>query len=54
MYVLLDSMSNTEQEIKSILQGMQQNIDSGKVTEFDGMSDAMDLIKQEVGLDDEH
>jgi len=42
-------MSNTEQEIKSILEGMRQNIDSGEVTEFDGMSDAIDLIKQEVG-----
>ena len=42
-------MSNTEKEIISILKGMQQNIDSGEVPEFDGMSDAIDLIKQEVG-----
>ncbi len=42
-------MSNTEQEIKSIIQGMQENIDSGEVAEFDAVSDAMDLIKQEVG-----
>lgn len=42
-------MTDTAQEIKSIIKGMYENISSGEVDEFDALVDAMDLIKQEVG-----
>jgi len=46
----LTEHNKTELEIISILQGMQQNIDSGEVSEIDGLTDAIDLIKQEIGF----
>jgi len=47
----LTEHNKTELEIISILQGMQKNIDSGEVFEIDGLTDAIDLIKQEVGFE---
>jgi hypothetical protein len=43
--------NKTELEIISILQGMYKNIASGEVSDVDGMVDAIDLIKQEVGYE---
>ena len=50
----LHEYNKTEVEIISIIKGMIKNIESGDVEELDGVTDAMDLIKQEVGFDDYH
>lgn len=44
-------MASTEQEIKSILKEMDEFIFLGVKDEYEAFTDAMDLIKQEVGYE---
>ena len=46
--------NNTDAEVKSILDSMYKQIMLGEVSETDAMGDAIDLIKHEVGYDDEN